>query len=236
MLARNKFISRCFTFLLISALALMNLSFPAKSQAVSNVFAVSANQPESINSAVYFEENRGQFDKRARYLARGGSTTLFLTSTEAVYVLNSPGSKRQSSKFEEISKHQEQSAKSETRKSVALYMRLKNSNQTAEFFPAEELTHKTNYFKGSDSGKWITEISNYKRVLVKNIYDGVDILWQGKANGEIQYDFVVAPGVSPSQIEWQIEGAKNISLTENGELLIETEAGRLKQQAPFSYQ
>ena len=50
---------------------------------------------ENLGSqAVYFEENRGQFNSKVRYFARGtNGYSLFLTGTDAVYVL------RKSSKF-----------------------------------------------------------------------------------------------------------------------------------------
>ncbi len=94
----------------------------------------------------------------------------------------------------------------------------------------------TNYFKGSDPNGWQTEIPNYRRITANNIYNGVDIVWHGKPNGGLQYDFVVAPNADPRQIEWRIDGANNVSIDAEGSLVIDTDAGRMTQQKPFTFQ
>ena len=67
--------------------------FPANS--IFNQNIAKAEQTENPqtdksfgNVPVYFEENRGQFNSRVKYFARGtNGYSLFLTGTEAVYVL-----------------------------------------------------------------------------------------------------------------------------------------------------
>ncbi|MCA1624115.1 MAG: SBBP repeat-containing protein, partial [Acidobacteria bacterium] len=172
---------------------------------------------KSIGSLpVYFEENLGQQNPKVRYLTRGGGTTMFLTATEAVYVLRSPKSGVESPKSEdENNELQTSNPEPPLERAVALYMRLADANPNAEFVGQEQLAHLTNYFKGSDSHQWQTGI---------------------KKAGEIQYDFMVAPSANPSQIEWEIEGAEQVSVEADGSLLIETEVGVMKQGKPFSYQ
>src|ERR1700694_2089714 len=51
--------------------------------------------------STYFEANRGQTDARVDYIARGGGYTLFLTKTEAVFVLTSQKSRSESARSEE---------------------------------------------------------------------------------------------------------------------------------------
>jgi hypothetical protein len=49
------------------------------------------------NLPVYFEENQGQFNRRVRYFARGTrGYDLFLTATDAVYVLRDGATERRS--------------------------------------------------------------------------------------------------------------------------------------------
>jgi hypothetical protein len=208
---------------------------------------------ESDSIPVFFESNQGQFDRRVRFMTRG-ETTLFLTATEAVYLLRNPKSQVPSllefqiSDFKLKNKNEseisglkseigaEQLIKNKSQKAVALYMTLAGANQNAEFVPSEEAEHRTNYFRGADASRWQTDVPNYRRVSVENIYDGIDMIWQGKTNGEIQYDFVVAPNSDLNQIEWQIEGAKNVSIDNDGDLIIETEAGVMRQRKPLTYQ
>jgi len=189
------------------------------------------------NLPVYFEENRGQPNDKVRYLARGnGGATLFLTATEAVYVLRSPKSGVPRPKSVDLqTRIKDQKPKTEDR-ALAVYMTLAGANGNAGFAGEEQLEHRTNYLTGSDSSRWQTGILNYRRVLVNDIYNGVDMVWQGKTGGEVQYDFIVEPNANPAQIEWRIEGARNVSIAADGSLLIETELGTLRQGKPFSYQ
>jgi hypothetical protein len=180
---------------------------------------------------VYFEENRGQQDKRVKFMTRGGGTQMFLTATEAVYVLRSHDSRV--SRVDSLSSRE--TIDSINSKATAVYMRLAGANEEANFVATEQLQYRTNYFKGAESD-WQTEIPNYQRVTAKSIYDGIDMVWHGKEKGGIQYDFVVAPNANPKPISWEIEGASSVSIDADGSLVIETEAGAMKQSKPFTYQ
>jgi len=192
------------------------------------------NSVQSQNSLdslpVYFEEDRGRTNDKTRYLARGnGGATLFLTAAEAVYVLRSPTSS------DLPTSSTDQKPKTEDR-ALAVHMKLSGANEAAVCAGEEQLEHRTNYLVGSDSSRWQTGIPNYRRVLVNDIYDGVDMVWQGKTRGEVQYDFIVKPNANPAKIEWRIEGARNVSIDADGSLLIDTELGAIRQGKPFSYQ
>ena len=95
------------------------------------------------------------------------------------------------------------------------------------------MPHKTNYFKGNEESNWRTEIPNFKQIRMENVYQGIDTVWQGKADGEMQYDFVVEPNANPNQIEWEIEGAESVEIDEKGDLLIKTEFGTIASKNHF---
>ncbi len=180
---------------------------------------------------IYFEENKGQFDKRVKYFVRGtNGYSLFLTATQAVYVLS--GQKPNS---EKLSKHSKEQGTKDEGIGVGVYMELVGANKTSRSVGLEKMSHKTNYFKGKESN-WRTEIPNFEKIRVNNIYEGIDVVWKGKENGEVQYDFVVKPHVNPNQIEWKIEGAESVEIDEKGDLLIKTEFGEIRQQKPFTFQ
>ncbi len=213
----------------------------------SDVFQteVSANVPAEQNvsteavvenlgaSAVYFEENKGQFNGKVRYFARGTKGYgLFLTGTDAVYVV----SDNTTVKTREAADFRNPKAEIETPKSaVAVYMSLVGANENSTFGGSQMLEHRTNYFKGDESD-WRTEIPNYQTVQMNNVYEGIDLVWRGKEQGGVQYDFVVAPNANPNQIGWDVKGAKEVELTAEGDILIKTEYGDIKQNKPFTYQ
>jgi hypothetical protein len=188
---------------------------------------------------VYFEENKGQFNETVRYSARGTKGySLFLTATDAVYVLSN---KEQEAEVRDStigpfgdSKIEFEPAKPSQK--VAIYMTLAGASGTSEFFGSQLLEHRTNYFRGSDETKWQTDIPNYQSLRSNQVYEGIDMIWHGKENGAVQYDFVVNPNANPKQIEWKIQGATDVELTADGDLLIKTEYGDIKQNKPFTYQ
>lgn len=191
------------------------------------------------NIPVYFEENQGQFDSRVKYFVRGTSGySLFLTATEAVYVLQESSELQiRSSELEDEKLTFNPEPKTRDSKATALYMTLVGANETSSSVGLAEMPHKTNYFKGNDESKWRTEIPNFRQIQINNVYDGIDTVWHGRENGGVQYDFIVKPNANPNQIEWSIEGAESVELESTGKgLLIKTEHGAIRQQKPFTYQ
>ena len=101
-------------------------------------------------------------------------------------------------------------------KATAVYMKLAGANENSSSVGLEEMPHKTNYFKGEESN-WRTNVPNFRQIRMNNIYQGIDTVWKGKVNGEVQYDFVVEPNANPNQVEWEIEGAESVEIDEKGD-------------------
>ena len=187
------------------------------------------------NIPVYFEENQGQFDERVRFLARGThGLDLFVTATDAVYVVHEPmqeGSRPSPADM----RSPDQNTPKPPHMATAVYMRLEGAAANTTSRGSDALAHRTNYFKGTEEN-WRTNIPNYQGLRTDGVYPGIDMVWHGRENGGVQYDFIVAPNADPSQIEWKVDGAKQIELTDEGDLLIHTEYGDIRQQRPYTYQ
>jgi hypothetical protein len=97
------------------------------------------------------------------------------------------------------------------------------------------MEHRTNYFIGEEEN-WRTEIANYRQVRFEGVYEGIDLVWHGRERGGVQYDFEVAAGASPERIEWEIKGAEKVELDGEGNLIISTRDGEIRQEKPFTYQ
>ena len=78
-------------------------------------------------------------------------------------------------------------------------------------------------------------VKSYTDVTFKNLYAGIDVKWYEK-NGELEYDFILAPNADYTKISWEIKGADRISIGENGQLIIETPLGNIEEQAPIAFQ
>ena len=188
---------------------------------------------------VSFEENRGQVDERVRFLSRRGGATVFLTGDEAAFVLTAveapAGGSDERPDVEESARGRGR-AKREKPKSHAVHMKFEGANPWAEVSGERQLEGKINYFRGSDPLKWQTGVRTYGAVRYRGIYEGVDLVYYGNAQGQMEYDFVVAPGADAGQISLQIEGAKSLEVDAAGDLVIGTPAGEMRQRRPTVYQ
>jgi glucose/arabinose dehydrogenase len=63
----------------------------------------------------------------------------------------------------------------------------------------------------------------------------VDLVYYGSQR-QLEYDFIVAPGVDPAQIALNFEGATGATLEDDGDLLLRTANGGVVLHAPVVYQ
>ncbi len=161
-----------------------------------------------------FEPNQGQADldpadSRARFVTRGSGYSLFLGSQGAILSMVSHDSAKQNSK--------KRKAGSATRVD-SLEMKLAGANPNAAVSGTELLPGKSNYFMGNDPAKWRAGVPQFARVRYDNIYPGINLVFYGN-QGQLEYDFQVAPGADPSQAELEFHGAKQMELSQ-GALVI----------------
>ena len=163
-----------------------------------------------------FEVNEGQHDRRVEFLARGSGYNLFLTADEAVMQL-SVGERRSSKRGTnprapvQPDKLREPQRNRQSQKSEVVRVKLNGANPDACVMGAEELPGKINYFIGNDPSKWRTNVRTYAKVKYEQVYPGVDLVYYGN-QGQLEYDFVVAPGADPNVIKLSYKGIKKLSL------------------------
>ncbi|HYX21093.1 MAG TPA: SBBP repeat-containing protein [Thermoanaerobaculia bacterium] len=156
-----------------------------------------------------FEANLGQVDPAVRYVTHGRHFSLFLTSTDAVFVFGTAPN--------------------------ALRMRLEAANAHSRIAGVEELPGKVNYFIGSDRQKWRTGVATFGKVRYEDIYPGIDLVYRGNGS-ELEYDFVVSPGADPRAIALHFSGAEALCVDRDGNLVLDRGDGQLRMHRPLVYQ
>lgn len=171
-----------------------------------------------------FEENQGQAENQVKFLSRGKGYALFLTADEAVFALK------------RAENSEEKSKKTTTLNSSAvLKMKLVGANPSPQITGQNEIAAKSNYFRGSDPQKWLENVSNYSRVRYKEVYPGIDHVFYGNES-ELEYDFIVAPGAETDKITVSFEGADDLKIANNGDLILNVGGEEIRQKKPFVYQ
>jgi hypothetical protein len=161
--------------------------------------------------SLMFEPNRGQTDPSVQFIARGSGYGLFLTAEEAVLSLGN--------------RHAANSV---------VRMKLAGANSKPEIEGREPLPGKSNYYIGNDPSKWRVGIPQYGRVRYSQVYPGVDLVYYG-TQGELEYDFEIAAGADPRQVQLCFEGSRDLRL-DSDDLKITTDAGEVRLEAPRVYQ
>ncbi|MDQ3011783.1 MAG: hypothetical protein M3X11_13875 [Acidobacteriota bacterium] len=184
-----------------------------------------------------FEANQGQTDRRVKFLSRGPGYTFFLTANEAVMELRRADAGQSSIGDAQTSVDSQAAPRTpqSSTQSATLRMTMVGANKTPRITGADELPGKSNYFLGSNSSEWQTDVRNYARVKYQGVYPGIDAVYYGNQQ-QLEYDFIVAPGADPKQIKLSFAGAEAMRVDANGDLVLETKAGEVRQRKPVLYQ
>jgi hypothetical protein len=268
----NKRIAAYLSCVSVSFLAALLLSFhgglqaPKNSPAERGISAVGPEiQPKLLASygklPLGFEANQGQTDPQVKFLSRGRGYSLFLTGDAAVLELqgsgfriqdSGPGAKpfRARSALQRTTGHGQRTTDHGPRTTGSvLRMKLVGANAKATVTGAEELPGKSNYFIGNDPKKWRTNVPTYAKVRYENVHPGIDLVYYGNQGGQLEYDFVVAPGADPGAITLDVGAGlvpaphragrpqgSPLRITPDGDLVITAEGGEIRFHKPVVYQ
>jgi hypothetical protein len=117
-----------------------------------------------------------------------------------------------------------------------LRLQLVGANPHAAVSGVDELPGRVNYVVGQDSTQWHTNIPTYTKVKYESVYPGVDLIYYGTDQRQLEYDFRVAPGSDPTSIRLKFEGVDTLKVDSAGDLVLRTAGGEIRQQRPFIYQ
>lgn len=161
-----------------------------------------------------FVANEGQTDPSVRFMAHGPGYNLFLTLREALLALSSPG-----------------------RRQPPAVLRLQFVGASDETSVAGQgrLPGVVNYYLGREPSRWHTGIPTYSEIRYQELYPAVDLLFFGN-HGQLEHDFVVAPGGDPDVIRLRVQGAGRLKIDRKGDLVLAIAGGELRLLKPFIYQ
>jgi hypothetical protein len=167
----NEHVSRSYrSFFIAVSAALVSLSVICPARATTTTF----------KTTVFFERNDGQSDPSVLYLTHGLGYSLFLTSTGATIVLPGP---------------LDNDHRSPPEAANFFSLSFVGSNPHPTISGVDPLPGHSNYFSGSDSKLWHTNIPQFAKVRYTNLYPGIDVLFYVR-DGQLEYDIVAGPGAN----------------------------------------
>jgi hypothetical protein len=165
-----------------------------------------------LDTPVYFEENHGQADSAAPFIARNRDCAMLLAPTEATLVFQKDSAPR------------------------TIRFSLIGANASAKISGLDELRGKANYFLGNDTAQWRAGASLFSRVRLDEIYPGVQLIYYPSKSAQLEYDFVVQPGADPKRIALKISGADKVRVDSDGNLVLKIGGDEVRQHKPVVYQ
>jgi hypothetical protein len=156
---------------------------------------------------LHFEENRGQGDVAARFIARTGGGPVVLGPDGLRLTIDGRP------------------------------VRLTFAGGTPQpaMTALTPLPGRVNYYVGKDPANWRTDIPTFARVRYAEVYPGIDVVVYGNQR-QLEYDFVVAPGADPRVIRVGVDGADAVELDAGGNVIIQRGDRTIVQRAPVVYQ
>src|SRR5262249_8679739 len=152
---------------------------------------------------------------QVQFLARGTDYTTYLTATEAVLTLRRPDSR--------------------TTRDV-LHMQLVGSNPRAQATRLDQLPGRISYFIGRDPRRWQSNLPTFARTSFADVYPGIDLVYYGTAQGQLEFDFVVRPGASTGAIRLTYANTQPLTVDAQGHLSLRLDGSTVIQRAPSLYQ
>jgi hypothetical protein len=90
------------------------------------------------------------------------------------------------------------------------------------------------YFKGPRE-EWRTGLKTYGSVIYRDLWPGIDLIYAGTVN-RLKYSFLVKSGADPERIRLAYRGVSSLSITDAGQLEVQTPVRGFQDDRPVSYQ
>ena len=178
-----------------------------------------------------FERNQGQAPAQVKWTARSSGYQVLFNDESATIVIPDETA------FEAASKRLPGTPPRLHIPYSAVRMKLAGSRPWNEISGAEPTGGVSNYVNTRDIKRSVNRIPQYRRMRVANVYEGIDLMFYSSGD-DLEYDFVIAPGADPKQIQVVFEGTKEVRVDpKSGDLILKLPGGsELRQLKPKVYQ
>ncbi len=179
---------------------------------------MSQNVPSFTNAQLTFEPNLGQSSSGAAYQVNHPSHRILISDDSIALVVPMDGKRTGTAGVR------------------VLMLRWTGSHGRPQWRMDGPLRGKSNYFFGSDASHWVRNVPHSSELTEVNALPGVSIHYHASKNNELEYDVSFAPDTPVDDFRISIEGADQISVCDDGALVIKGAGLELRQPAPRAYE
>ena len=188
-------------------------------------FLDAAPKPQPFHRPLVFEPNRGQAPPHVKWIAQADGYRLLLTSEGATILLAYPTEEAPRAASLPRLLQPAQLSASSSKVYSTVQMKLTGGRPWSGMEGLEPTGGISNYLLGSDPRQWQTNIPHYSKLSASQVYDGIDLVFYSHGD-DLEYDFVVAPGADPKQIQLAFDGVEEMRVDrKSGDLLLRPQVG-----------
>lgn len=175
---------------------------------------------------VWLHPNAGQWDARIEYKLDIDYGEILIEKDKFTYHLNDSKIKAH--------EHEEEEHSLELTHYQTITSSFIGSNGSNSKLEENQSPFYRNYIIGNDKSKWRSKVYSYSKVSMNELYPGVEMILNTESE-ELNYSFIVQPGVNPSVIKRKFEGQDRIEIDEDGKLHIHNRFGEIIESAPIAW-
>jgi hypothetical protein len=190
-----------------------------------------APAPQTFHRPLVFEPNQGQAPAQFQWLGQSSSYQVLLDSESATIVIPDKTDLQAASNWLPGTRPPRRL------KYNAVRMKLAGSRPWRDTSGSGPSGGVSNYLNNRDLKRSVNRVPQYGRVTVANVYEGIDLIFYTNG-GDLEYDFAVAPGANPEQIQVVFDGTKDMRVDpKSGDLVVTLPGGsELRQLKPGVFQ
>ena len=140
-------------------------------------------QTSALDPPLYFEENLGQAPTSFGYVARSAGYAVGVSSSRFTVASAAAGE--------------------------PIEVVFVGARDSASLEALGATPGRSNYLLGRDTTKWVRDARHYERVLVRGLYDGIDVVHYGDPQ-RLEFDFKIAPHANPAQIALAVPAGAHV--------------------------
>ncbi|MCX7696514.1 MAG: hypothetical protein N2Z72_02330 [Bacteroidales bacterium] len=189
----------------------------------------SAQQKKEINELNqlgngFFIENKGQWPEEVLFLAKLKGLNVWITrqGVNLTFYQFIPNEESCVENVDEIEKTHGIVEYNE--KGHRIWMRFDGNEWNNDVEKKGKLDGYYNYLIGQNSSKWARHVGLYKEIVLKNVYEGIDVKFYFDPENRIRYDFLIGEKGNAEEIIISLEGQESDTLV-NGEIVLRTTLG-----------
>lgn len=187
-------------------------------------FSPAAHAISPVSSSIQFIENKGQWESNILFRSELEVGTLFIEKSALTYMF-----------IDNESIHNIHLKGNVTKINChAVKISFEDAGNRMSVEKADAVPEYYNYYTGNDRSHWASHVNAFRKVTLKNIYNGIDLELVAR-NDKLKMNFIVSAGADPSKIRLKYEGADQLFIDQE-QLRLITSLGEITEEKPVSFQ